>query len=504
MSTTQLSYRNIIKATSLFGGVQAYQIFISLFRSKIIAVFLGTVGIGISGLLTSTLSIVNAIAGLGLNYTAIREIAEAFHEGNQAKVSRIYEIFSRWLYFSSLFGVVVIIAFSSLLSQYSFGNKNFTWSFVWLSITLFFNVLNVRNNIFLQGTRKLKEMAKGSVLGSTFGLITSYPLYFWLGVNGIVPAMILASISSFCISYYFVCKDKLESVKISIKETIAEGSDMVKFGLLMTISSLVGTIVSFIVNVFINKTGSLSDVGLYSSAMSISSQCAGLVFSAMVVDYFPRLASMSSDEDKVNEIVNHQNEITLLVVLPVLVALIITTPLVVKILLTPEFNKIITFVRIIAVGTIFQAAGYIIGYISLAKGDKLIYFSFNAIGGNVLGLIFFITGYYLNGLNGLALAIIIHHILFFIIFIIITKKLYNYNMSFKFIYIIIVSVIITSLTFAVVHNYDNLIGYIIGIILFLISTVFSLHEINKMVDLRSIFKNLLMKFLKIKSKSMLK
>ena len=44
------SYRNIFKATSLFGGVQVYQILIGIIKQKFVAVLLGTSGVGIQGL----------------------------------------------------------------------------------------------------------------------------------------------------------------------------------------------------------------------------------------------------------------------------------------------------------------------------------------------------------------------------------------------------------------------------------------------------------------------
>ena len=40
-SDNQSSYLNIFKATFLFGGVQVYQILISIIKSKVIAILLG-------------------------------------------------------------------------------------------------------------------------------------------------------------------------------------------------------------------------------------------------------------------------------------------------------------------------------------------------------------------------------------------------------------------------------------------------------------------------------
>jgi len=44
MSEQPNSYKQIVKATSLFGGVQVFNIIISIIRSKFIAVLLGPTG----------------------------------------------------------------------------------------------------------------------------------------------------------------------------------------------------------------------------------------------------------------------------------------------------------------------------------------------------------------------------------------------------------------------------------------------------------------------------
>ena len=58
MNKQQASYRQIMKATSLFGGVQVFQIIIAVVRSKFVAILLGPSGMGIVGLLTSTTGLV--------------------------------------------------------------------------------------------------------------------------------------------------------------------------------------------------------------------------------------------------------------------------------------------------------------------------------------------------------------------------------------------------------------------------------------------------------------
>ena len=46
MDQSKESYKQILKATSVFGGVQIFKIVIDLLKSKIIALFLGPEGVG--------------------------------------------------------------------------------------------------------------------------------------------------------------------------------------------------------------------------------------------------------------------------------------------------------------------------------------------------------------------------------------------------------------------------------------------------------------------------
>ena len=71
------SYRDIFKTTTLFGGIQVFNILIAVVKSKFIAVLLGPTGMGISGLFTSTTSMVSGITNFGLNITAVKDVAAA-------------------------------------------------------------------------------------------------------------------------------------------------------------------------------------------------------------------------------------------------------------------------------------------------------------------------------------------------------------------------------------------------------------------------------------------
>ena len=130
MTEQQSSYRQIMKATSLFGGVQVFNIIITLIRGKFVAVLLGPSGMGLNGLFLSTLRIIREATNLGLPQSAVKNIAEANGTGDVVMVSRTVSIFKRWIWLTAFLGATVTVVFSHLISKWTFGNDEYTFSFI--------------------------------------------------------------------------------------------------------------------------------------------------------------------------------------------------------------------------------------------------------------------------------------------------------------------------------------------------------------------------------------
>ena len=225
MSDQQSSYRQIMKATSLFGGVQIFTIIISIIRSKFVAILLGPAGMGIVGLLTSTLGLLGSLTNFGLGTSAVKSIATAVGIGDEKKIGIVVSVIRRMVWMTGLLGLITTIIFSSLLSQLTFGNEDYTYAFIWLSSTLLFNQLSSGQLVVLQGMRKLKHLAQANLYGSFIGLFITIPLYYLWGIDGIVPGLIGSSVIALSMSWYFSKKIKLE--KPSIKSTQTDRKSVV-------------------------------------------------------------------------------------------------------------------------------------------------------------------------------------------------------------------------------------------------------------------------------------
>lgn len=492
------SYRNIFKATSIFGGVQVLQILVSLIRGKLIAVLLGASGIGISSLLTTSLSIITTISGMGLNSSAIKDIALAKDTNDQIHLSKIIEIFKKLLLISCIIGASILIIGSRFLSQYSFGNNNYTSSFMLLSFMIVPTILSQGNTAILQGNRNLLFTAKLSMWSSIVSVLFSLPFYYFYGIKGILPALILPQWLTYFLSIYYVRKLRIEKVNVDSNEVFLKGKFMVKLGFTLMVSVLLGQVTTYLLNLFISNSGSVADVGYMNAAIGMTTTVISMVFSAMGNDYFPRLASVCDDSEKMSETVNRQGEILLLIVFPILISFSLFSNLVIKIFLSADFIKISNVIKILAFGMLIKAASYPLGYISFAKGDKKTFFLFEAVWGNLISLIFNIVGYHYFGLTGLGYSFVVSYTLYIILVALIAKYKYRCSLSIEFLNIGFIVFGLSSMMLINGIFFTKTIFYLIGITLMLISILFSYSELNKRLELKYIVESIKRKFTKSK------
>ena len=161
MSTdNKSSYRSIFKATSLFGGVQVYQILIQIIKSKFVAVLLGPAGVGIMGLYQSGLQLIQQISSMGLASSAVRDVSEANGTNDIQRIAKTITVVRKLVWHTGLLGLVLVALFSPLLSKASFGNYDYTIPFIILSVTLLIDQISSGQRVILQGLRRLKDLAK--------------------------------------------------------------------------------------------------------------------------------------------------------------------------------------------------------------------------------------------------------------------------------------------------------------------------------------------------------
>ncbi|APQ19335.1 O-antigen translocase [Maribacter hydrothermalis] len=480
-----------MKATSIFGGVQVFNIIISIGRSKILAILLGPAGIGILGLIMSTTKLISSLTNFGLGISAVKEIAVAFELGDEKQLSKTIVIVKRWIWYTGIFGAILTIILSPFLSELTFGNKDYTIAFVWLSITLLLNQLTSGSFVFLQGLRKLKYLAKANVIGAASGLLVSVPIYYYMGVDGIVPAMIFTAILGFLVAFYFTKKVKTTPVPVSFKETKTKGKSMLIMGFMLSISGIMVLGVSYVIRIFINNNGGVEDVGLYNAGIAIISTYVGLLFTAMETDYFPRLSAVVHDNEKAVDLINQQAEIAILILAPVLIVFLVFVDWIITILYSSEFIPIKEMIYWAAIGMFFKVAAWVVAFFFIAKGASKLFF-WNELVTNIYTLILNLVGYYYWGLAGLGISYLLSYFVYLIQIYTITKNKYNFNFTPSVVKIFLLQFLLAIVCLLTTKLFSPVWSYSIGSVVILISMYYSFIELDARLNL----KDLMAKYLK--------
>jgi O-antigen/teichoic acid export membrane protein len=486
----QTSYRQIIKATSIFGGVQVFNVIITIIRSKFIAILLGPAGMGIAGLLNSTIGLVGGLTNFGLGTSAVKDVAAAHATGNNVRISLVILVLRRLVWITGLLGMLLTIILSPWLSKLTFGNQKYTLAFIWLSITLLFNQLSSGQLVVLQGLRKLQYLAKADLTGSLLGLFISVPLYFFYGIDAIVPAIILTSLAFLIRSWYFSNKVKVTPEKISLEITFHEGKSMLVMGFMLSLNGLITLAVSYILKIYISKTGGIAQVGLYNAGFAIVNTYVGLVFTAMSTDYYPRLASVAHDNKQSEQLINQQAEIAILILAPIIIIFIAFIKWIIIILYSAKFLVINDMILWAVLGIFFKATSWPIAFIFLAKGESKLFFVSELIANTYL-LLFNLLGYKFMGLMGLGISFLITYIIYLIQIYLIGKIKYNFSFHPQFIIILIVQLIMASTSYWIIKVLKSPFSFIIESIIIAISLLYSLNELDKRIKLKLIFQNLI-------------
>ena len=489
MNSQQTSYRQIMKATSIFGGVQVFRIIIEIIRSKFIAILLGPLGMGIFGLLTYTNGFVAALTNFGLSTSAVRDISTAYITGNETRLAIVASVLRRWVWVTGFLGAILTATLSPWLSEITFGNRDYTFAFIWISITLLLNQISAGQGVLLRGMRKIRYMAQSGMIGSVIGLFTTIPLYYYYGIKGIVPGIIVTAIASLLLTWYYSRKLDIKPVYVSKARTLAEGKEMLKMGFMISLSGLITLGASYIVRIFISRTGGIDQVGLYSAGFAIINAYVGMVFTAMSTDYYPRLSAVSHSNEECRNVMNQQAEIALLILAPILIVFLVFINWVVILLYSKQFLPVTAMIYWAALGMFFKAASWSIAFVFLAKGASKLFF-WNELITNVYLLGLNVLGYFYMGLTGLGLSFLVAYFLYLIQVYMVAMINFEFRFNAEFVKIFSLQLGLALLSFLTVKFMSNPWPYIIGMILIMVSTWYSWKELDKRMDLKALIANL--------------
>ena len=466
------SYRQILKATSLFGGVQVFNIIIALIRSKVIALLLGPVGFGISGILTSTADFISSLINAGISTSAVRFISLSAKDNDNQKIVESVSVVRKLVWFTGLIGLILTIISSPGLSQMSFGNYDYTSSYIWLSLSIFFQQLTSGRLVVLQGLQKLKYLALANVIGSSLGLLIAVPLYFIFNVNAIAPVIVCSSLTTLGSAWFFSNKLQINTINIPKQDLISKGKELVTLGFFLSISSLIAIGTSYLLRIYIGKIGGLAEVGLFTAGFAIINTYVGVVFQAMSADYYPRLSAQSENLEKSNLIINQQSEVSILILGPILCFFRVFIKWIIILFYSERFIEISNMLYWAALGVYFKAPAWAMAFVYLTNGKTKLFF-WNELVANIYILVINVLGYWYLGLEGLGISFLIGYLIYLFQIIFITRTKFKVALKSSFLKIFLKQFLLGISAFCLTKFSNEFYHYILGSIIILVASIYS-------------------------------
>ena len=474
-------YLHILKHMGFVGGVQGRNVLIGIIRNKFVAMLLGPQGVGLISLFNSTTKLIGDSTNFGISMSAVRNISEDYDREDEEKLTEDIALVRSWSLLTALLGMFACIVFSPLLSRYTFSWDGHTLHFILLSPCVALTALAGGELAILKGVRKLRSLAAISVYNVLAALVLTVPLYYFFGNAAIVPSLVLMALVQMILT--IMVSYRLYPLRISFHRSfLGKGWGMIRLGTAFVLAGILGSGAELVIRSYLNNVGEIETVGFYNSAFMMTMVYAGMVFSAMETDYFPRLSGANSLKFTFHQIVNRQIEVTLLLISPLLALFLLFLPQLILFLYSDKFLPSLSMAQVLVLAMYMRAMRLPVEYIPLAKGDSRSYL-FLESSYDVFLVLLVIVGFRQWGIFGAGVGVAVAGFLNFVFVYAYAYIRYHYRLSSSVMLYAAVQLSIGFLVFLCVRSESDWLRWGVAVVLCVISTIVSLSVLKSKAGL---------------------
>lgn len=393
-----------MKIMGMFAGLQSVNILCSVIKMKLVSIWLQSAGVALFGILSTAQETIATFTDLGLRQSTVRDVAA--EAGDKSRLARIAMLVRRWSMLAGLLGASVMVALSPALGKWFFNDFAGCVPFALVGIAMFFNCLLYGEQSLLQGTGMLRALARGSLYGTIVGLVISVPMFRWLGLQSVPLSFIVYSVAIWGFTAYARFRPARQMKSPGLRQLWCEGKGFVRLGILMSLAAFLTSMSRLIFVAFLTRCASLDFTGLYQAGDTLVSRYIGLIFTAIGMEFFPRIVAGIRSRRRTVTYINHEVTLLLMVVTPVAMLFILSRELIVRLLYSAEFMPIVTFISLAVTGTILKSLSWCLGICIVARGDGRLYLATEGIDA-LMSLLLLVGGYLLWGLDGIGWAYIL-------------------------------------------------------------------------------------------------
>lgn len=362
------SYGQILKSSALIGVSSVLDIGFRILRVKTMALWLGPAGVGLMGLFASIADLTQSLAGMGIDSSGVRQIAQAVGTGDRERIALTVNVLRRACLVLGALGAILLVVFSRQVSRVTFDTDARAGLVALLSFAVFLRLVNAGQGAVLRGMRRIGDFARMEVVGAFLATAMSIPLIYFLREDGVVPSLVAAAVGMVLTSWWYSRKVGLRAPSMTPSAMRREVRALVELGFAFMVTGMMTMGVAYAVRVIVLRELGVDAAGHYQSAWTIGGLYVGFILQAMGTDFYPRLTAVADDAAESNRLVNEQVLVSLLMAGPGVLATLTLTPLMITVFYSHKFDAAVGALRWICLGMSLRVITWPLGFIVVAKG----------------------------------------------------------------------------------------------------------------------------------------
>jgi len=410
---------DLVRVSSLNALSTLIKMMTGLVSVKVVAALIGPAGIALLGQLNNFSTITLSISNGGINVGITKYISEY---SSSKKKYLLFLGTGFWITVCfSIITSIVLIAGAGYFSKLILHDEKYKFVFYFFGGTIILYALNALLISVINGFKEYKKYIIANILGSVVGLLFSVILAIRYGISGALISAVTFQSVVFLLtllviknSYWFQWK----SFTGKFSKLVA--SRLGHYSMMALVSAITVPVSQLIVRGYITKSQSIANAGLWEGINRLSGMYLLVITTSLSVYYLPRLAELRNKHDLRKEIFSvYKLIIPLLLVATATIYLM--RNIIIQLLFTKEFAGMKHLFGFQLLGDIFKMAGWILGYLMLAKAMTKTYIAmeFVSAGLQIFLSIFFVTVF---STIGATIGYAIGHLIYFSIMLIIFRK----------------------------------------------------------------------------------
>jgi len=352
-----MSFDKIFKTSAMTGAMSIVTMVAALLRGKVMAMCLGPAGVGLSGILNQVVALESQVLALGLPTVVVKSVAGADVEER----TKVESVIARLALALGVFGLVLGLVLSPLVAVATFKSFEHLPLVIAASLAVPAAILTSIWCAVIQGRGEVGFLARSQAAFAVVSALVALPLIWYGGLAGLGVSVVLAAL----IPVAGLWSRRPRHLTAASDDKGIRDS-LVRAGLSIIATIAIAQVAAYATRmVVVNQLG-VFEAGLYQAALAVSGGLPGFVFSAMALDYYPRISAAKDGEEMVR-VTNMQVQASMVIATPLFVGMIVFGGQLLDFYYTEEFLGATELMAWMTASVAFRVISWPAGYWLVAK-----------------------------------------------------------------------------------------------------------------------------------------